>query len=125
MREYKYSKGFERDFKFYQHNMDRLTFSGQYKPVASYAENGPDAKRAFFIYDSQGVLKPTKEPELLSKLISCKKSVNFHIKQWAAGYSEGTLLLLDLCDIQRDFKAPQWVIKAIKHQGKRTPETLI
>ena len=121
----RYSANFERDYAFYYGNRNVLTFTGQADHPVEYDPEGMDAKQAFHVWDSQGKLIGTKDPELLSSLIRCKKSVNFHIKQWAGGYREGTLLLMDLEEIQEIYSTPDWVIKAIKHQGKRTPKTLI
>lgn len=115
----RYSKNFERDFLFYKRNINNFTFFGNYPPEVFFDHNGVDAKKAFYIHDSTGKSVKTSEPELLQSLLVCKKSVNFHIKMWAEGFAEWTLLEPDLNDIISDYKCPQWVTEAIKKQGLR------
>lgn len=89
----KYSKGFERDYKFYLNGISRFTFCGTLSPTfeAIHDTNGKTAKEVFFMIESTGKNHPTCEPELLNSLLLCKASVNFMIKQWAEGRADGTL----------------------------------
>jgi hypothetical protein len=109
----------KRDYIFYKNNINHFTFFGNYPPKIYYNKQGVDAKRAFFIFDTTGKIVSTKEPELFRDLIICKKSVNFHIKMWAEGYDEYTLLEFDINDIKQDYNCPEWVIKSIKNQAKK------
>jgi hypothetical protein len=115
----KYSKSFERDFSFYMENKEKFTFFGGWPPDIIHDCSGVSAKRAFFTHDSTGKIVPTSEPELLQELFVCKKSMNFHIKMWAAGFAEWVLLENDIEEINRDYKCPPWVQKGIEKQGLR------
>ena len=92
----KYSDNFNRDFNWYLKYRNIFTFTGgkpeiQIIPNIEFDINGIDGKKAFHIYDSQGKLKPTKHPNILSSLLCTKASINLQIKQWAQGRADGTL----------------------------------
>ncbi|MFA6087432.1 hypothetical protein [Mucilaginibacter sp.] len=132
----KYSKGFERDYNFYISNLKNFDFCGtkepKYAPIPDL--NGLTAKEVFYKIQSEGVNKPCKEPELLSALLLCQAGINFQIKQWAEGRSDGTLPLAELSkkeakklyphldfsfidqDIQTEYNLPDWVVKAVQSQ---------
>ena len=78
--------------------------------------NGPDAKRCFHKFDSTGKLVPCSEPELLSRLLLTKASVNFHIKQWAQGRNDGTFPGIEYRQYLQDIGAPKWVDSAVFRQ---------
>lgn len=61
---------------------------------------------------------PCREPELLSELLMCKASVNFHIKMWADGMKREILFEKDLDEIQQSYGCPDWVTTAVKNQCK-------
>lgn len=112
----KYSKGFERDFEFYRNNLERFDFSGHPPPEVEHDPNGPDAKRCFHKFDSTGKLLPCSEPELLSRLLLAKASVNLHIKMWAEGRADGTFPGIEYYEHLRDIGAPKWVDDAVRRQ---------
>jgi hypothetical protein len=113
----RYSKSNERDFSFYLSNRHSFNFSGTLNPVEPvYDKDGVDGKEAFFSIENNGKNKPTKHPNILSSLLLSKASVNFNIKMWAESRSDGTLPYHLLLDIQREFKAPDWVITAVENQ---------
>src|SRR5574343_1051794 len=89
----KYSPNFERDWGFYVSNVDNFTFCGTLIPkyTAIPSDSGKTAKDVFYDIDSKGKNSPCCEPELLNKVLLCKASVNFHIKQWAEGRADSTL----------------------------------
>lgn len=95
----KYSKGFERSYKFYYNNINNFTFCGTAEAdrefVAISDINGRTAKECFMRIDSNGINLPCCEPELLNKLLLCKAAINFQIKQWAEGRADGTLPLVE------------------------------
>jgi hypothetical protein len=95
--EIKYSKGFERDYNFYLKNLDEFNFCGTLNPkhAAIYSPTGMSARQCFYYIESQGKNKPCKEPELLNSLLLTKASVNFQIKEWAAGRADETLPLVE------------------------------
>lgn len=111
----KYSENFERDYRFYLDNIARFTFCGTMYPkfTAIPADGGKTAKEAFFLIDSTGRNQPTCEPELLDALLTCKASVNFHIKQWAEGRAEGTMPLHDFIG---EGETLEWTIQTVKHK---------
>ena len=97
MQKSSYSKNFERDYNFYLNNLDNFNFCGTLTPNHSAIpdNNGFSAKDVFYSIESNGINKPCKEPDLLNKLLLCKSSVNFQIKQWAETRAEGTLPLIE------------------------------
>lgn len=111
----KYSPNFERDYTFYLNNVDNFTFCGTLLPkhLAVYDKNGVTAKEAFYHIESSGKNKPTKEPDLLNKLLLCKASVNFQIKQWAEGRADGTLPHIEF---NGDGETLEWQDVVIKHK---------
>lgn len=111
----KYKEGFERDWAFYVANAGEFDFCGKAIEVES-DPNGPDAKRAFQLFDSQGKAVPCREPELLKKVITAKGSVNLHIKEWAFGCYEGTFPPAELRRYLHSIDAPAWVEQAVKNQ---------
>jgi hypothetical protein len=118
----KYKKAFLRDWKFYISNADYFNFSGSLPPVVVHDPAGPCAQQAFHAYDSRGVLLATSEPDLLRRVLTCKASVNLHIKMWAEGVREGTMFPSDISQIVADTGAPTWVSEAVLRQAnKRFP----
>lgn len=114
----KYSKGFERDWKFYNDNKDRYNFCGEEIDIAVWSPTGVDAKYAFLKYDSKKEIFPTKEPELLNSILLCKASVNLHIKMYAEDLERGTFSLIDLEEIRTETRAPAWFMQAVWNQAK-------
>ena len=78
----KYKPAFLRDYDFYLHNSKQFNYPYDNIPDIVYNPNGLDAKACFWFFDSQGILKDCKEPEVLKKILICKKSVFFHIKSF-------------------------------------------
>lgn len=131
----KYSDNFERDYKFYFENIKHFHFCGTLTPKfeAIADDKGKTAKEVFYLIDSTGKNHPTCEPKLLNELLTCKASVNFHIKQWAEGRADGTLPFCEFagngetlewengnpvyhkCMAIR-YGFPEWVIKAVEMQ---------
>lgn len=140
----KFSENFERDYAFYLKNIERFTFFGNGFPKhqAVCSDSGVTAKESFYSIDSRGKNLPTFEPELLNKLLQCKASVNFNIKMWAQGVSEGTLFkgeingkipilewevnqktneyeLVEYENMADYYGFPEWVISAILAQADK------
>lgn len=113
----KYSKNFERDFKWYLKVRHLFQFTGKQLPETTFDKNGIDGKKAFYLYDSTGVLNPTKHPVLLKQLIRIKSSVNFHIKMFAQDRGTFNLSkaeLVHMCVFT--FKSPVWFRTAVENQ---------
>jgi len=114
----KYSKNFERDWKFYMHSLNVFNFAGKPAPeIIQSPSGGPNAKECFCIYDSTGDLKPCVNPELLQRVLICKASVNLHIKLWAQGMAQGLLFQPELSEYLDSLNAPGWVMKAVINQA--------
>ena len=141
----KYSKGFNETYEFYHRNRRTFNFCGTLNPSFEAIPNGGiDAKQVFFYIESNGVNKPTNEPQLLNELLLCKAGVNFQIKQWAESRLDGTLPFIELdyeyakllfpkaspcyilewvngepikhLDIKTQYGLPNWVIDAVEGQ---------
>jgi hypothetical protein len=113
------STAFERDWAFYTANAAAFDFSGSYPPDVVHDPAGPNAKRAFHAYDSRGVLQATSEPDLLRRVLVCKASVNLHVRMWAEGVVDGTMLPSDFAQIQQDMSPPPWLFEAVERQAQR------
>ena len=113
----KYSKNFDRDWNWYVKYKDDFTFSGSLnrKLIIDF-HKGKSAKECFFILDSQGKLNPTNEPELLNKVIKCKESINFQIKEYAQDRAKGYLPRIEFDKIIKEFELIEWMIKAVEKQ---------
>ena len=97
----KYSKKFERDYKFYYDNRYNFNFCGTLNPkfVALPDSEANNAKEVFYELESNGSKTSTvfcSEAILLNELLLCKGGINFQIKQWAEGRADGTLMLIEL-----------------------------
>lgn len=113
----KYSKNFDRDWNWYVKYKGKFTFSGSLnRELILDMDEGKSAKECFFILDSQGKLKPTNEPELLSKVIKCKESINFQIKEYAQDRAKGYLPKIEFDKIVKEFELLDWMIKAVEQQ---------
>lgn len=112
-----YKTKFEKDYHFYFSNKEKFTFAGCTIQAPPYDKNGVDAKRAFFIFDSQGKIKPCSEPELYVQLMICKKAINLQIALWAEGQED---CLIPLSELLKEFiDPPDWIEQAIRNQIKK------
>lgn len=138
-----FSPQFERDYTFYLSNKDNFTFAGSdvkkdygiqfpgepeliekdedgndvvVKFSIPYSSTGKSAKVCFYQLDSEGKCKPCSEPHLLIEILRCKASVNLNIKIWAQSRAEYTLSKFELLEYLEEYKAPEWVFKAIETQ---------
>lgn len=119
----RYNKNFERDFKFYLrvrnvYNFDGnlLYFDKKGNNIVNYDRNGVDGKEAFFQYDSNGIIKPTKHPNLLYSLLKIKGSINLHIKLYAEDRANLLLSYVELRGICIKYKTPKWFREAVDNQ---------
>ena len=86
----KYNLNFDRDFNWYLSMRNIFNFDGSDGywnklgvSIVQYDKNGVDGKQAFYNWDSNGVIKPTKHPNILNTLLKVKGGVNLHIKMYA------------------------------------------
>ena len=119
----KYSKKFEEDYKWFISIKEVFNFDGcghyfnkKGVDIIQHDPNGLTAKECFYLFDSQGLIKPTKESDELHSLLKTKGSVNLHIKMYAQGRADGTLYEHELTQIAQEYNAPDWFIKAVEKQ---------
>lgn len=119
----KYSKKFERDYRWYLSVSDVFSFDGTKDyynkkgvELIQFDKNGKTAKECFYLYDSNGVIKPTCEPKELKILLKTKGSVNLHIKMYAEDRAKGYLPKVEFDEITKNFDLPEWFIKAVEKQ---------
>ena len=119
----KYNKNFQRDVKWYLSMRNILNFDGcsEYinkkgKSIIIYDKNGVNGIEAFFQYDSNGIIKPTKHVNLLHTLLKVKGSVNLHIKMYSEDRAKNILSLNELKELSETFKAPEWFYLSVEKQ---------
>ena len=103
----------------YCRNLDALSFSGSPAPRVEFDPDGPTAKRAFLLYDSQGRLGTTSQPELLQRVLASKASLNLHVRMWAEGVTEGTLMPVDVFDLRERLELTPKVMRAVRGAARR------
>ena len=124
--ESKYNDNFNRDFNWYLSVRHRLNFDGcnhyfnkKGIDIIQHDKNGVSGKESFYQYDSNGVIKPTKHPNILHTLLKVKGSVNLHIKMYAEDRVKGYLPKIDFEEITKELKAPSWFVEAVENQKKK------
>lgn len=110
----KYSYKFIRDLNWYIKVRHLFSFDGhQYREII-YDPKGIDGRKAFYLFDSEGKLKPTKHPNILRSLIRTKGSVNLHIKMYSEDRAKGLLPLIEFRGMCIKLKAPEWFYFAVE-----------
>jgi len=119
----KYNKNFERDFKWYMSMRHIFSFDGSSsyhnkrgEYIVQYDKKGASGKEAFFQYDSNGTIKPTKHPNLLLSLLKTKGSANLHIKMYAEDLAKCRWNKIEMRALCIKYKAPDWFRKAVDNQ---------
>lgn len=79
-------------------------------------KKGIDGINAFYLYDSQGIIKKTKHPNILQTLLKTKGSCNLHIKMFAEDRAAGTLSKPELIAFCKKINAPEWFYEAVEKQ---------
>ncbi len=121
----KYSVNFERDFNWYLSMRNTFDFDGQlYRTDIVYDKDGVDAKRAFFLLDSQGKMTPTKHPTMLRQLIKVKGGTNLHIAMYAEDRASGILPSIEFDEWCDEWKVPKWFIEAVERQTHKIRKTM-
>jgi hypothetical protein len=122
-RKIKYSKDFERDYEWYlkwcnvfnfDANSDYTDKKGNQLIIAD--ENGNTAKECFYIYDSTGKIVSCNDPELYLKILKCKGSINFQIKQWAECWGKAEMSGPEFIEIIKEFELLEWMKVAVQKQ---------
>lgn len=119
----KYKKEFERDFNWYLSMRHKFNFDGKCsyhnkkgQDIIVYDKNGVTGKEAFYQWDSNGKIIPTKHPNILHTLLKTKGSVNLHIKMYSEDRAKGLLPLIELRAFCIKYKCPKWFKDAIEEQ---------
>ncbi len=119
----KYSKQFTEDITWYFNIRHKYNFDGvgtyynkRGTEVIQYSKTGIDGIRAFFEYDSNGNVLPTKHPNILKTLLKTKGSINLHIKMYAEDRAKGRLPELEFKKICTEINSPNWFINAVEKQ---------
>ncbi|MDG1950205.1 MAG: hypothetical protein P8J32_05340 [bacterium] len=122
----KYSSRFERDYEWYMSVSDIFCFDGckhyfnkKGQDLVQFDKNGFTAKKCFYLYDSSGVIKHTREPEELLRILKTKGSTNLHIKMYAEDRARGYLPKIEFEIICDEINAPDWFIEAVEQQKKK------
>lgn len=109
----KYSENFNRDFNYYLSSRHIFNFDGRLDRDIEFDKNGIDGKKAFYKFDSEGKLVPTKHPNILKALLKTKGSINLHIKMWKEDRFKGYLPRYEFNLIVEEYKLPEWAVKAV------------
>ena len=119
----KYSIEFERDTKWYLRMRTMFNFDGcnsyhnkKGLDIIVYDKNGVSGKEAFYRWDSNGKILPTKHPNLLHSLLLTKGSVNLHIKIYAEDRAKGILPEIEFNDFCKEYNCPIWFKDAVENQ---------
>lgn len=119
----KYSPEFERDFKWYLKMRAMFNFDGSNSyhnkrghDIIVYDKNGVSGKEAFYKFDSNGKILPTKHPNLLHTLLKTKGSVNLHIKMYAEDRAKGLFPLIEFRAFCIKYRCPTWFKEAVERQ---------
>lgn len=122
----KYSKNFERDYNWYLSVSDIFCFDGAKDyhnkkgiELIQFNKEGKTAKECFYLYDTNGIVKPTCEPEELKTLLKTKGSINLHIKMYAEDRARGYLPKVEFDKICVEYNLPSWFITAVENQKKK------
>ncbi len=121
--DYKYNPNFERDFSWYLSVRNIFKFDGQSAyynkkgaPIIQYDKDGVSGKEAFFQFDSNGKIKPTKHPNILHTLLKVKGSCNLHIKMYAEDRANCNLNKMEFKDLCIQIRAPKWFWISVESQ---------
>jgi len=85
-------------------------------PIILFDKNGVSGKEAFFQWDSNGKILPTKHPNLLHKLLKTKGSVNLHIKMYSEDRAKGLFTLIEFRAFCIKYSCPAWFKEAVECQ---------
>ena len=119
MKKQRYSENFTRDFNWYLKMRNTFNFDGRlnYEDKIIYSKKGVDAKKAFLKLDSEGIVLPTKHPNILESILKTKGGVNLHIKMYGQDLANQRLTLLEFrmwciyC-----WQSPDWFREAVQRQ---------
>lgn len=76
-------------------------------------------KKCFHIWDSTGKIVKCYEPLILAIVMTRKKSLNWHIKEWSDGIASGDFSTKEIFEYIEPYNPPDWVYNAITNQTKK------
>lgn len=119
----KYNDNFKRDVEWYLSQRHLFNFDGCHsyfnkkgEEIIQPDKKGVDGIEAYFHWDSNGKIKPTRHPNILHALLKTKGSVNLHIKMYAEDRASGVLPGIEFENICSEFSAPDWFVSAVENQ---------
>lgn len=119
----KYKANFIRDINFYFRMRNTFNFDGALnyydkkgRDIIQYDKNGVDGIEAFYQFDSSGIIKPTKHPNILKMLLKVKGGTNLHIKMYAEDRAKCNMSLIEFRALCIKFKTPNWFREAVENQ---------
>jgi hypothetical protein len=119
----KYSTKFERDYNWYLSVSDIFSFDGTKDyynkkgiELIQFDTNGKSAKECFYLYDSNGIISKTNQPDELRSLLKTKGSVNLHIKMYSEDRARGYLPKIEFNKICEELNLPDWFVDAVENQ---------
>jgi hypothetical protein len=128
----KYNNKYIRDVMWYFSMRHTFNFDGTHtyynkkgNLIIVYDRNGIDGIHAFYLWDSQGVIKPTRHPNILHTLLKTKGSTNLHIKMYAEDLADCNWNKIEMRALCIKFKAPSWFRTAIENQRSQHTKTQV
>lgn len=123
----RYSPAFLRDWAFFTRGdviagSSRFVAKGAFKD--SYDPEGVDAKHAFWVYDSQGVVMKNTDPDSVCSAIAAKGlGMQVTIENWAEDCVAGLLNVAEVREWSQSM--PGWVFSNFIKTAQRTAERQI
>lgn len=94
---------------------ERCTLTPLHEPLLPYADNGLDALTAFYEYDTHGRRVACTNPDSVARWIGIKKAIHMHVKEWLAGYREGTLGVAEIEQCISEYRLPDYAAKELRN----------
>lgn len=109
-------KWFHKVHKYFSFSGRGDYFNGKGENIIQYSPIGASAEESFYIYDSRGIIVPTRQYVKLLKLHTTKASVNLWIKEYAKDRASGLLPRIEFEEFCTKIKAPLWFVEAVETQ---------
>ena len=114
---------FERDIKWFMSVRNIFNFDGVHtyynkkgKELIVPSRHGKSGIQSFYDYDTNGIISPTRHPNLLTTLLKVKGSVNLHIKMYAEDRAKCNMNKIELRALCIKYKCPSWFREAVEAQ---------
>ena len=97
---------------------DRCTLEPMYERPLELDTSGADALTAFYQFDTHGKRVSCQQPDVVARWVGIKKAIHFHIKEWLAGYREGTFAAFEIEQCIDEFHLPTYAAKELRQAYK-------